>query len=106
MYYLAGTIMKIISNVSRQIKGVYSSALDDIRTNALTLKEEARNDCLLLAKAKAKEIVNLCYVNEPFFNLVPKIESIFHTLLSEDSIPAYEIRIVADIAMALGFWLR
>ena len=102
MYYLAGAVMKIISNLSHRSKDVYSSALDDIRTNALTSKEEARNDCLPLAKVEAKEIVNLCYVNEPFFNLVLKIESVFHTLLSEDSIAAYGIRIVADIVMALG----
>ena len=102
MYRLAGAVMKIISNLSRRNKDAYSSALDDIQTNALTSKEEARNDCLPLAKVEAKEIVNLCYVNEPFFNLILKIESVFHTLLSEDNIAAYGVRIVNDIVMVLG----
>ena len=39
-------------------------------------------------------------MNEPFFNLVLKIESIFHALLSEDSIVAYGIRIIAEISVA------
>ena len=44
----------------------------------------------------------MCYVNDQFFNLVLNIKSVFHALLSKDSIAAYRIRIVADIAMALG----
>ena len=59
MYQLADAVMKIISNLSRQSKDVYSAALDDIWTNAVTPKEEARNDYLLLDKVKAKEILNL-----------------------------------------------
>ena len=105
MYYLAGAVMKIISNVScRRRKSVFSSSLENIQKNALTSKEGARHDCLSPANVEAKEIVNLCYVNELFLNLVLKIESVFHTLLSGDSIAVYGIRIVADndSAIALG----
>ena len=59
MYYLDGAVIKTISNLSWQSKDVSSSALNNIQTNTLTPKEEARNDYLLLDKVKAKEILNL-----------------------------------------------
>ena len=102
MNYSAGVVMKIIGNFTRRSKDIYSAALDNIQKNALTSRKEARRDCLLLAKVKAKEIINICCMNEPFFNLVLKIELFFHALLSEDDIAAYGIRITADIFMALG----
>jgi hypothetical protein len=64
-YYLAGAL-KIINNVSHQIKDVYSSSLENIGINVLTHKERARNDSLPLVKVKAREIINLCFANKLF----------------------------------------
>ena len=47
-------------------------------------------------------MVNLHYINEPFFKFINKIESVFHTLLSEWNIALYGLAIVADITQALS----
>ena len=47
-------------------------------------------------------MVKLRYINKPFFNFVNKIESVFHTLLSEGNIALYGSAIVADITQALS----
>ena len=53
---------------------------------------------LPLGKVEANEIVLLCYINGPFFKFTDKIESIFHTLLSERNVAFYGTVIIGDIA--------
>jgi hypothetical protein len=102
MYYIAGAVLNMIGKLESRSMKKYTPALKEIRENAVSTKTEARNDSLPMAKVESKERVGLCYINRPFYDLILKIESVFHTLLSEKNIALYGIQIVADIVVALS----
>ena len=102
IFYIGGAVSIIIRKMGNRSKDKYSAILIDIQSNSSTTKELARENSLPLCKVEAKEVVNLCYINEPFFDFVNKIESVFHTLLSEGNIALYGSAIVADITHALS----
>ena len=58
---------------------------------ASATKEEARAQNLPTALTEGKEIVSLTYVNEQFYNVMVKAESVFHQLLSDECIARYGI---------------
>ena len=69
---------------------------------AVSTQMEVRNDSLPLAKFESKVCVNWCYTNRPLYNLIPKVELVFRTLISEKSISLYGTQIVAGIVIVLS----
>ena len=102
MFYVGGAVSTMINKMGNRSKDAYSAVLLDIQSNTVTTKEDAKTQSLPMGKVEAKEMVNLRYINEPFFKFVNKIESVFHTLLSEGNIALYGSAIVADITQALS----
>ena len=66
IYYVAGAIMKMIDNLAKRSKDIYTNALNDIKTNSATTKLDARNGSLPSGKVEAKESYCLCYANQTF----------------------------------------
>lgn len=102
MYYIAGAVMRMIDNMEGRSKPIYAAVFKDLILNATTTKSEAKTQSLPSGKVEAKEIHGLMYANKHFYQFVNKIESVFHTLLSEENVALYGPRIVADMAHALS----
>ena len=90
IYFVAGALIKMIDNLAKRSKDIYTNALHDIKTNSATTKLDQRNGFLPLGKVEAKESYCLCYANQRFYDFVSKIGSVFDTLLSEGNV-AYSI---------------
>ena len=94
MYYIAGAVLIMIIKFESQSTKKYTLTMQEIRMNAVSTKTEARKNSLPMANVKSKEHVKLCYMNYPFSDLILKVESFYHTLLSKKSIALYGIQIL------------
>ena len=102
MYYIAGAVMKMISKLETWSANKCTSVLQEIKMSAVSTKVEARNVSLPLAKVELQERVNLYYVKQLFYNLILKVESVFHTLLSKNNVASYGGQVIADIVLVLS----
>lgn len=89
--YITGFVLMTIGNLGDKATGEVAAALKYIKMEASATKEEARAQNLPTALTEGKEIVSLTYVNEQFYNVMVKAESVFHQLLSDECIARYGI---------------
>ena len=64
-------------------------------------KQAAKSNNLPSARVEAKEKVALTYANNAFYNMLLKIESVYHNLLREKNVALFGVGIVGDIGFAL-----
>eukprot|EP00984_Skeletonema_dohrnii_P028254 scaffold18176_cov75-Skeletonema_dohrnii-CCMP3373.AAC.2 len=102
MYYIAGAMLKVLQNLAKKCDNKYKPVLKDIIENACSTKEDAMQMSLPIRKVtEQRNDDKLLYVNEEFFVIVQKVESVFEDLLSVKSVKRYGVEIVRDIAHAL-----
>ena len=101
MYYVAGAVVRIIVSWGDRSKEQFAAVMKDIKSNAVTTKENAKDESLPCAKVEQKEAHQLFYPNQVFYKIVNKIESVFNTLLSEGEMAFYGTTIINDITNAL-----
>jgi len=83
-------------------KGAVATVLGHILSSAREMKEGAKESDLPTRLTEEKEKVSLFYVNESFYKMMVKVESVFHHLMSEEGIARHGIGIVNDICHVLS----
>lgn len=102
IYYISGFVLRAIERLGKRAKGAVATVLGHILSSARETKEGAKESDLPTRLTEEKEKVSLFYVNESFYKMMVKVESVFHHLMSEEGIARHGIGIVNDICHVLS----
>ena len=104
LYYIAGAMLRIVGNMSEKCKDDYKPVMMEIFQNAKhASQQDAKAESLPVQRvASQNKDDKFLYVNEQFYNIILRIESVFSTLLKVKNIEMYGAEIVKDVAFVLS----
>lgn len=101
IYYVCGAVLRMAENTSNDKTEEYASTYAALKSNASTTKEAAREAGLPYERVDDTEAVSLIYPTKAFYQVMLKIESVFHNILGEDNVLLFGVGIVGDIVHML-----
>ena len=88
IYYITGAMLCAIGKLAlaRKKNAPIADALHQLKEQACTSKALAKSSLLPTARVEEREKVELTFANINFYNVMVKIESVFHHLLAKEHV--------------------
>ena len=100
LYYIAGFLIRAVVNNAKQ--NISEDAIELFKSMASRNKEDAIASELPTDDVEKREVDNLLFASSAFFDVVIKLECVFHHILGEKSIEKFGPQIIADLEVCLN----
>ena len=100
-YYIAGAMLKTMDNLAKRKENDMALRLKHLKAAVTTTKQSTKLSNLPSMRVEVKEKVALTYAINDFYNMLLKIESVYHNLMREKSVALFGGEIAGDIAFTL-----
>ncbi len=100
LYYIAGFLIRAVVNNTKQ--NISEDAIELFQSMASLNKEDAIASELPTDDVVTREVDNLLFASSAFFDVVIKLECVFHHILGDKSIEKFGPQIIADMEVCLN----
>lgn len=103
-YYITGTVLRMVEKQSNNEKEELASVFRDLKSNASTTRDKAKQQFLPYQRVQSVEAVSLSCPTSEFYQVMLKIESVFHNMWKDDNVALFGLSIVGDTVLFV-YWV-